>query len=592
MEYYAENKRGRKKREWVKNAIIIFLVILLILTFFSNTIMNYSLPEVAAQYPQTTSITSKIRGNGIVQAAQSYNVTVQEQRTVASVGVKAGDEVKEGQTLLTLDETESTELADARLAYEALKLEYEKMLLDTGDQSAASDQAMQQLKDAVAEASTELGKAQVYENNLKGYKNAVTAAETTLSTKEGIVSDIQTQIALLENQKANLAVSNTEYLDMVKKVKDAATAEEKKQKELQPKLDAANAVLENPEATEEEIAAAEADIAAVDQEIAPLTAARVAAEKARDDKFDALTLSLDQAIALQNQDLIYAQAEVTDAQAALGKAQDNLSKYQEDNSDVMSVSSAQDMLKSAQDALEAAQASAKDTEEQQSYEDELAKKDLEAKKTELERAEKKVKDLEENASAVKIVSRYSGVVKEINIAAGDTTTPDEPLIVVELTEKGYTLTATVTKDQARTLKEGSEAEITNIWNSDIKLILASIDADKSDPANSRTLTFAVKGENITVGENLAFSVGDKNATYDVVVPSSAIHTDADGSFVYVVTAKNSPLGNRYSIRKKNVTVLASDELNSAISGEVTTADFVVTTSTVPIEAGSQVRIAE
>ena len=32
---------GRKRREWIKNAAIIFLVIMLVLTFFSNTIMNY-----------------------------------------------------------------------------------------------------------------------------------------------------------------------------------------------------------------------------------------------------------------------------------------------------------------------------------------------------------------------------------------------------------------------------------------------------------------------------------------------------------------------------------------------------------------------
>ena len=38
-----------KKREWVKTAAIIFLAILLVLTFFSNTIMNATLPEVAAQ---------------------------------------------------------------------------------------------------------------------------------------------------------------------------------------------------------------------------------------------------------------------------------------------------------------------------------------------------------------------------------------------------------------------------------------------------------------------------------------------------------------------------------------------------------------
>ena len=39
-----------KKRGWIKNVAIIFLSVLLVLTFFSNTIMNHSLPEVSAQY--------------------------------------------------------------------------------------------------------------------------------------------------------------------------------------------------------------------------------------------------------------------------------------------------------------------------------------------------------------------------------------------------------------------------------------------------------------------------------------------------------------------------------------------------------------
>ena len=38
-----------KNRDWVKNVSIIFLSVLLVLTFFSNTWMNRSLPEVATQ---------------------------------------------------------------------------------------------------------------------------------------------------------------------------------------------------------------------------------------------------------------------------------------------------------------------------------------------------------------------------------------------------------------------------------------------------------------------------------------------------------------------------------------------------------------
>ena len=52
----------------MKNAAIVFLTIMLILTFFSNTIMNYSLPEVATQYVQSGSITAKVRGTGNVEA--------------------------------------------------------------------------------------------------------------------------------------------------------------------------------------------------------------------------------------------------------------------------------------------------------------------------------------------------------------------------------------------------------------------------------------------------------------------------------------------------------------------------------------------
>ena len=50
-----------KRKEWVKTAAIIFLIIMLVLTFCSNTIMNYSLPEVATEYVMADSITLQVR---------------------------------------------------------------------------------------------------------------------------------------------------------------------------------------------------------------------------------------------------------------------------------------------------------------------------------------------------------------------------------------------------------------------------------------------------------------------------------------------------------------------------------------------------
>ena len=54
-----------KKREWVKTVAIIFLAVMLVLTFFSNTIMNHSLPEVATANVTSGTINAKTALNNL-----------------------------------------------------------------------------------------------------------------------------------------------------------------------------------------------------------------------------------------------------------------------------------------------------------------------------------------------------------------------------------------------------------------------------------------------------------------------------------------------------------------------------------------------
>ncbi len=123
------NENGSKKREWVKTAAIIFLTVMLILTFFSNTFMNYSLPEVATVYVQSGTITAKIRGSGVVESSDPYNVEVKESRKVAEVAVKVGDTVQKGDVLVYLEDAESEELKAAIDALEEAERAYETALL-------------------------------------------------------------------------------------------------------------------------------------------------------------------------------------------------------------------------------------------------------------------------------------------------------------------------------------------------------------------------------------------------------------------------------------------------------------------------------
>ena len=107
---------GEKKinREWVKTFAIIFLAVLLVLTFFSNTIMNMTLPEVSTEYIQYGSIKTQVRGSGTITASDNYSVTIPTTREILKVAVSKGTQVQKGDVLFYLAEGDSDELEAAK----------------------------------------------------------------------------------------------------------------------------------------------------------------------------------------------------------------------------------------------------------------------------------------------------------------------------------------------------------------------------------------------------------------------------------------------------------------------------------------------
>ena len=119
-----------KKRTWVKDAAIVFLAIMLVLTFFSNTILNRTLPEAATALVEPNSIDSKVRISGTVSAKENYDVILDQSRKVASVAVKVGQEVATGDVLFTLEPGDSDELTAAKRELHSLELQYQKAVIN------------------------------------------------------------------------------------------------------------------------------------------------------------------------------------------------------------------------------------------------------------------------------------------------------------------------------------------------------------------------------------------------------------------------------------------------------------------------------
>lgn len=595
-----------KKRGWVKNAAIIFLSILLVLTFFSNTILNRSLPEVAVEYAQPGTITAKIRGTGTVSANESYQVTLNGQtREVRSVAVQAGDAVAPGDLLFTLADTESEELKTAQNQLEELQYQYREAVID----GSSADYAAENRK--IEQAQAELNEALAERADNEVSESALFAAEEEVHDLTQEVAEYQREI----EAAGGSSVTSSQLLSAQRAIED-------KEAEIQANMDALTAA-ETRYANEWSSLRSEARArmaAAGESGDAKLRGylAQVASEWDREGAegsegymtvYTTITGYLDAADALDLElarleedyhDLVdeYEEsAEVNELNERLLRAQNDLADAQAEYEDLKAKRTA---WSTANEAVKTAQATLDDlvfslSEQQKEDGKTTAKHDLslERLRGQIADAQEEVARLQADSVDATITAPVGGIVTAVNITAGNTTSGSDPLAVIEVPDMGYSLSFAVTNEQASKVKVGDMAEVSNYyWGGNIQAQLVAIRNDPEQPGRGRLLQFALSGE-VETGSSLTLSVGQQSAEYSSVVPNSALRSDSNGDFILTVTSKQTPLGTRYTATRVDVQVLATDDTRSAISGAALTGwDYVITTATKPVEPGMLVRLVE
>ena len=215
-------------------------------------------------------------------------------------------------------------------------------------------------------------------------------------------------------------------------------------------------------------------------------------------------------------------------------------------------------------------------------------------RAEIAKQEEKIAELEAKAVGASITAEIAGTITSINVVAGGKTTngTESTVAVIQPEGKGFTLSFSVTTEQAKRISVGDPAELVNAWwYNNVTATVASIKPDPSDPSRKKLVTCNLDGD-LTAGQTLSLQIGQRSQNYDMIVPNSAIREDNNGKFILVVEAKSSPLGTRYYAVRYDVEVLASDDTQSAISGGLYGYESVITTSTKPVEAGQLVRLPD
>ena len=273
------------------------------------------------------------------------------------------------------------------------------------------------------------------------------------------------------------------------------------------------------------------------------------------------------------------------------KELDNLKKQLSESTTDLTPEALADKIKEQKnsvDSLEAALKITQATENQTTTTNKLTRED---QKKQLEELAAKIETYKNAPENTQVTAPIAGKITAINFTAGESVTSGNTVASIEIADKGYIVEISMAADQARKIQVGTPCSVVNSWwYSNIEASVTGMRSDPSSQGKNRIITITVSGD-VSEGQTLNFSIGDKSQSYDSVLPNSAIREDNDGKFVLVVESKKTPLNMRYTAKRVDIEVLASDDTQSAVSG-LYGSEFVITNSTVPIADKQQVRLAE
>ena len=574
------------RKDKIKNITIIFLLVMLILTFFSNTIMNYSLVEVSTQQVTSGQITSKVRGSGSVEASESYSVTIEETRKIATVNVKKDAEVATGDLLFTLEDTDSDELDAAKKSLNEAQAAYESAVLTAGITVAERQ-------------SIEAGKGSSLtqkQNEIAAANQRVKDAQAAVDAAQASVDKIKAQIDAVSNSTTDTTAEEKAVLDAEKKnseAQDSLTSAESAYTPVKSAYDTALSGLQSSQSTYDEAktaydnlpsTATEADKQTAKTSVAiaetKLKAAK-ATYDARKDDLNKVQGSYDSA-----------KSAATDSKNALSNANYNLSVKKLTGTNTAEANNLQAQLNTATAALtDANSALTSATNDQKKVTDKISGEVTiaSAYKT-MTDLQEEVAKLQAKSIGTEITSPISGTVTDIAVTAGTTVNANDVMMTIQPENKAYVLQFSVTENQAKKVRVGDTAEILNNWyGNDVSAVVSAIRKDPQNRSNS-IIICEMKGD-VSVGDSYTLSIGEQSSNYDTIVPTSAIREDSNGKFILIIESKSTPLGNRYYARRVDVDVITSDDTKSAVTGALEGYEYVITTTTKPIKENEQVRLA-
>ena len=615
-----------------------FVAVLALLTFFSNTIMNMTIPQVVTSYASRGNLSYSNSATATLVSEDEVKVKGLEGRLVQEVKFTNYDHVDKGDVIIVLQPVEDTSNLDdlnTQLTSLLREQEYANRQPSHGTDYSSYQQAIRVAEQELADAQAQVVAVQNKDATIASARQIINSNTATLSSLEALIKSasdtlesINAQISTCESQLETLDYEINNYgsmavcprtfrFDQTEESGDSNDAvtttptpevTPTTEPDTTPTPSTATTPTPSPAATPTPTAAPTATPTPTPAptatptptpEATPTPTPAVEATEATEGVSLADLKAQRNSIANQLSQL---QSQLADAQSRLDgysaqlavaeEAIANANTTIETANALPSIYAAQDAVTTAEENLASARQSLSDQQISDGITADQAADARADRAQQIEDLREKIAKLEDELNNNEIKAPETGYVFNMSLEAGDALTAEGTAFTIVPDDSTFSASFTFSTTAAQSMNVGQELSSDNYYWID-KIVISNIKPDADNPRESRIVKCDIVSEDrLWPGESITVTADKGNSDYDHVIASSAVNEDNSGTFVYVVEEASSPLGDKYTVKRVAVTVEARSGSLAAISGDGLDGAMVVTRSEEPLSDGDRVRLQD
>lgn len=562
-----EMDKDKKSSLQVKaiKALAGFLILMFLLTILSRAADSLTIAKVTASAATGGVISHNIETDGNITPNKDIAISTSADIKVASVEATEGKTVKKGDVLIQLD-------------MDDLKT---KLLKAQKDLAVAQATASDKKANEAIEADN---KARSLERSYEDYNQTISDADDAVSKAKDNMNEAWN--AYNDYKKNNN--NNSDDTD--------TTVSDSLQKTVEEKQEAYDKAVDELDGVEKDIEAK------VQKEIEKIEEAngKEPSQAEKQDIRETVNARPENVSLLKD-----ANDKVDKAKDALSEAENALSAYNEQQNNNSSASY-DEQLKALYDDYKSKEEAYDEAIKQRKSTIQSADRSLEDANTpesvDTASALTENDDLQEKQLAVdklqkvmdaggKVTAPSDGLVTKVNVTTGEATTEDTAIRISDQSA-GYKFAATLDKSDAKFLAKDDKVTLDLGNGTSVEgLKIQSIDVSQEDK-NSYELTVSIPAKVKKIGTIATLKVEKASKKYDTCVPLTALHSDGDKYYVYVINEKDTILGTETAVDKVQVEILDKNNEQAAIDGAFSWDQKFVLTSSKTLRDGDRVRLLE